>query len=437
MHLELSPASHRLDRRAALRMLGAGAGGITLGGLLQARLAASVAGHASPDTAVIFIYLGGGPSQFETFDPKPDAPREVRGATAPIATAVAGTFFSELAPKLANIADRLSIVRSVTHEEASHIALHYVETGYLLRNNTNALKGEVPAVGTVVSRVRSDRLHDLPAYVSMPKAFAYSGPHWLGGRHQAFNVDSDPAAADFAVKGLTLASGLSGERLAARRSLRIATDRTTIADPNGAAQASGEFTERAFDLLLGSRAQTAFDLAKETQATRDAYGRHTYGQRLLMARRLVEAGVPFVAVRMGDWDDHDKLMERMPKRMAMFDGATAALVGDIRERGLARRVLVVAMGEFGRTPKVNPGGGRDHWPGANSVLLAGGTYQMGRIVGATDAQGAEPTAAAYRPENVLGMVYRHLAIDPAMTFLDHSGRPRYLLEEREPIRELL
>jgi uncharacterized protein (DUF1501 family) len=273
--------------------------------------------------------------------------------------------------------------------------------------------------------------------VSLPKAIYYSGPHWLGGRYQAFNVDADPAAADFAVKGLALAPGLSGERLSARRALRAATDRSKIADPDGAAQAAGEFTERAFDLLLGSRAHTAFDLTKESPATRDAYGRHAYGQRLLLARRLVEAGVPFVAVRMADWDDHDKLMERMPPRMAMFDGATAALIDDLRERGLARRVLVVAMGEFGRTPKVNPNGGRDHWPGVNSVLLAGGNYQMGRIVGATDALGGEPTAAPYRPENVLSMVYRHLAIDPATTFPDHAGRPRYLLEEREPIRELL
>ncbi|HEX5106569.1 MAG TPA: DUF1501 domain-containing protein, partial [Pirellulaceae bacterium] len=171
--------------------------------------------------------------------------------------------------------------------------------------------------------------------------------------------------------------------------------------------------------------------------TRDRYGRNAFGQRLVMARRLVEAGVPYVAVRTADWDDHAQLVSRMKARCPEFDRGIAALITDLRERGMTQDVLVVAMGEFGRTPRVNQNGGRDHWPAVASVLISGGRYRMGQVIGATDSHGAYVAAAPYQPQSVLALVYRHLGIDPSLTFLDYTGRPRYVLEERQSITELI
>jgi hypothetical protein len=268
--------------------------------------------------------------------------------------------------------------------------------------------------------------------------FAYSNAHYLGGEHNAFGVDGDPSKPDFRVGNLALNDKLTSDRLAGRHELWHSLDRIDrLNDLHGSAEASDEFTQRAFDLLLGDRAQRAFDLTKESDASRDRYGRTSVGQRLLMARRLVEAGVPFVAIRSNDWDDHERLEPRMRVRMPEHDRGIAALVSDLAERSLSRQVLVVAMGEFGRTPRVNVRGGRDHWPAVSSVLVAGGAYRMGQVIGASDARGGSVADAPYRPENVLAMVYRHLGIDPATTFRDFTGRPRYLLEERAPIAELV
>jgi uncharacterized protein (DUF1501 family) len=178
-------------------------------------------------------------------------------------------------------------------------------------------------------------------------------------------------------------------------------------------------------------------LRRESPSVRERYGMNAVGQRLLLARRLIEAQVPFVVVRTSDWDDHDNLLPKMTKRAPAFDCGIAALLDDLHQRGLQKDVLVVAMGEFGRSPRVNVKGGRDHWPGVMSVLISGGGYRMGQAIGASDAKGAMPAAAPYRPENVLAMVYRHLGIDSAMTFNDLTGRPRYLLERRDPVTELL
>jgi uncharacterized protein (DUF1501 family) len=272
----------------------------------------------------------------------------------------------------------------------------------------------------------------------LPRPNAYSGPAWLGGRHDAFNVIGDPNAPDFRVNNLALARGLLPDRLDDRQALLRSFDNDRqVLDTDGQAKALDTFQKQALELVTGERARRAFDLAAEPDRVRDRYGRNAFGQRLVLARRLTEAGVPFVAVRTFDWDDHQKLPERMRRRAPEFDNGMAALIGDLHDRGMARDILVVAMGEFGRTPKVNPSGGRDHWPAVMSVLLAGGAYRMGQVVGASDARGAAVARAPYRPQNVLGMVYRHLGIDPALTFPDFSGRPRHILEERDPIRELL
>jgi hypothetical protein len=278
----------------------------------------------------------------------------------------------------------------------------------------------------------------LPAFVSLPRPSAYVGPAYLGGQYQYFDVSGDPSTADFQIKNLDVMEKLSADRLAVRQGLlRTLDSERDLVDPAGNAPAVDAFQQQAIDLLTGSKARDALDLSREDEKTRDRYGRNEFGQRLVMARRLVEAGVPYVVVRTADWDDHDKLFPRMKARCPEFDGGIAALITDLRERGMTQDVLVVAMGEFGRTPRVNPGGGRDHWPSVASALLAGGRYRMGQIIGATDSKGAYVAAAPYQPQSVLAMVYRHLGIDPSLTFPDYTGRPRYVLEEREPIRELI
>lgn len=427
-----------ITRRAAIQGTLASATALTLPNILRWRASANEAGSQTADTAVIFVQLGGGASQHETYDPKPNAAAEFRGAMKPIGTSVPGISICELLPKQASLMKHLAVVRSITHREASHIALHMVETGYFLRVPGNSRKGEMPSMGSCISRVRGPGRGGLPANVSLPKPFAYSGPHYLGGAHAGFGVDDDPNKPDFRVANLSLAKGLDSQKLGDRQALLKSFDSAkSVLDTDGGAEAMDAFQKRALDLITGEHARTAFDLSRELAALRDAYGRNEFGQRLLLARRLTEAGVPFVTIRMGDWDDHDKLTDRMKKRAPIYDAGIAALVKDLLDRGLNKRVLVVAMGEFGRTPRMNPNGGRDHWPGVASVMLAGGEYQMGQAIGSTDTVGGTVASAPYPPQSVLAMAYLHLGIDPATTFPDFTGRPRYLLEEREPIRELV
>jgi hypothetical protein len=432
--MKTEQAWNRLSRRSCLQTGLFGLGGLALPNLLRLRSASAAARR---ETSVIFVQLGGGASHFETYDPKPEAPAEYRGALAPIETNIPSVRFCELLPEQAKIADRLAIVRSVTHREASHIALHMVESGYFLKSIVNARNGEMPAVGSVVARVRGKAPGGLPGFVSLPKPNAYCGPAHLGKQFTFFDVNSDPNAADFQVNNLGLAKDLSSERLSARRELLSSLGGQQGVDGVSSAESLDAFHRQAIDLLTSERTRLAFDIAREAPKTRDRYGRNAFGQRMLLARRLVASGVPFVMVRMADWDDHDNLVRRMKDRCPMYDQGMAALITDLAERGMNRDVLVVAMGEFGRTPRVNQNGGRDHWPSVMSVLLAGGNYKMGQVIGASDDNGAHPAAAPYKPENVLAMVYRHLGIDPGQSFPDFTGRPRYVLEERGLISELL
>ncbi|MGE0605964.1 MAG: DUF1501 domain-containing protein [Pirellulales bacterium] len=392
----------------------------------------------SDDTAVIFITLGGGPAQHETYDPKPSAPLEYRGDFRPIATSIPGVQFCELLPRQASRADRIAVIRSVHHEQASHIAEHIVETGYDLRDGGKARGGEMPSIGAVVSRVRGIGRSGIPSYVSLPQHHGYAGAHWLGVQHHHFAVNDDPNSDAFSVGNLKLLDTLSPDRLDDRRKLRQDFESVQhLAHGYRQAEALDAFSEQALRLITSEQARKAFDIASESSQTRERYGRNILGQRVLLARRLVEAGVPFAVVRMFDWDDHQNLAQQISIRAPMYDAAISALIDDLHDRGLTRKVLVVAMGEFGRTPRVNSMGGRDHWPAVNSVVLSGGKYRMGQVIGATDKHAGAVTSAPYRPQNVISMVYQHLGIDPAMTFPDFTGRPRYVLEERENVTELL
>jgi hypothetical protein len=446
-HSETASGGGRFTRREVIRC-GAALGGLSLPFVLRLRAAAagSADDRSTTESAVIFVSLGGGASHLETYDPKPDAPAEYRGSIPAIRTSVPGVQISALLPEQARIFEKLSIVRSVQHGQASHIALHIIETGYDLQSSQNARAGEMPSIGAVVSRVWSDRgwnRHEeksagLPASVSLPRPFAYSGAHWLGAEHNSFIVNDDPNAENFRVQNLALLDAVTPQRLEDRRRLLRGFDQgRRLVDLDGYAESLDEFSRQAFDLMTGPAARRAFDIGREDPWLRERYGRNEFGQRLLLARRLVEEGVPFVHVRMADWDDHQDLFTRMQARCPKYDRGMAALVEDLEQRGLRERVLVVALGEFGRTPRVNAQAGRDHWPAVMSVLLSGGRYASGCVVGASDSTGARVVEAPYAPQNVLAMVYRHLGIDPALTFPDYAGRPRYVLEERRPIAELL
>ncbi len=401
-------------------------------GILRLRAAAP----ATPRTAVIFIMQGGGASHLETYDPKPNAPAEIRGQFRPIQTNVPGVQLCELLPRQAQRMDKLAIVRSITHHEASHIAVHLLETGYFLRSSANALRGEMPSIGSVVAKLR-EAPEGLPGWVSIPRPQAYSSPHYLGGRFNFFPVEGDPNDPAFAVANLTLSPMLTRDTVERRHALLGSfNENRSAGDASGFSEAMDGYQRQARELLTSQQARIAFDLDQEPSALRDQYGRSSFGQRLILARRLVEADIPFVFVRTFDWDDHEGLAGKIAPRCALFDQGISALIDDLHQRGLAEQVLIVAMGEFGRTPKINQMGGRDHWPGSNSAILSGGSYRMGQTIGSTDNQGARPRERPYAPQQVLGMMYRHLGIDPGMTFLDTTGRPRYILEERDPISEL-
>jgi hypothetical protein len=424
-------------RRGFLKAGFLGAAGLSLADVLQLQSRASEAGRAVRKTSVIFVELAGGPTQFETYDPKPKAPSEYRGTFDVVQTNTPGVIFSELMIEQAKIADKLAIVRSIHHRHNSHDpSSHLSQTGYY-KTGPKGGPNQFPCFGSVIAKLRGPNAPSLPAYVAVPQVMRNGRSAYLGQSFNPFETASDPNDPKFHVRNLQLTSNLSIDRLGDRRELLSTLDaRRRLQDLEGASTAVDEFSEQAFDLVYGSRAREAFDIANERDAMRDRYGRNTVGQSMLLARRLVEAGVTCVTVRCTGWDDHRKIASGLKQRAPNYDRGIATLIKDLYERGLQDDVLVVAMGEFGRTPRINKNAGRDHWGALMSVLLAGGGLKPG-IVGASNSKGEVPADTPYRPENILAMLYRHLGIDPAMTLNDLSGRPRYLLEEREIVRELV
>ena len=415
-----------------------GIGALALPDLLARRARAAESGNPLPKTSVIFVELAGGPTHFETYDPKPDAPQEYRGPLGVAATNQPGIYLSELMVEQARIFDKLAVIRSIHHDSSSHgTSSHLTQTGYYLRNRQNR-DNDMPCIGSVTSRLRGANHQGVPAYVALQRTMRFGNAAYLGKGYNPFNVTSDPNRDNFKVSNLGLSKNLNADRLDDRRSLLRKIDRErALADTKGVSTSIDKFTRDAFDLVTGGAAQKAFDINAEAQEIRDCYGRNRTGQEFLLARRLIEAGVTFVTVRVGSWDDHSKIADRMKSKGPSYDRALAALVTDLHERGLDRDVMVVAMGEFGRTPKVNKSAGRDHWGQVMSVLLACGGLRTGQIVGSSNSKGEVPADKPYRPENVLATLYRHLGIDTNTTFPDLSGRPRYLLEKPELVQELV
>lgn len=395
------------------------------------------AARNSKHKSVIFIELAGGPTHFETYDPKPSAPSEFRGPLDAVQTSTPGVYFSQYMREQAKLFGKLAIVRSVHHGSNSHDpSSHLAQTGYLKRGQKGGVN-EMPCFGSVAARVLGPSQPGLPAYVAVPRIMRNGGASYLGSANNPFETIGDPAKKNFSVRNLALSQGLDSSRLEDRRALLTSLDtQRRMQDLEGSAEAIDDFTHQALEMVTGTRAQAAFDIARENDKTRDTYGRTDVGQSLLLARRLVEAGVSCVTVSYPGWDNHADIAKAMRTRGPGYDQAVAALVADLFDRGLDKDVLLVAIGEFGRTPRVNRNAGRDHWGSAMSALLAGGGLKTG-IVGATNSKGEVPVETPYSPENVLAMIYRHLGIDPAQTFNDLAGRPRHLLEDRRLIEELV
>jgi hypothetical protein len=427
-----------MSRRTLLKVGALGLGGLTLPQLLAWRAAAKAAGDPLPETSVIFVEMAGGPTHIETYDPKPNAPIEHRGPLGITPTTVPGVYFSQLMKQQGQIFDKLAVIRSIHHDSSSHgTSAHLTQTGYYLRDRQNR-SNDMPCIGSVASRVLGARTPGIPAYVALGRTMRFGEAAYLGKAYNPFEVRRDPNRSNFQVDNLDLVNGLTSDRIDGRRNLLDQLDaRRRLRDTEGVAESVDQFTNGAYEMVTSGRALEAFQIDKEKDSVRERYGRNQTGQSLLLARRLVEAGVTFVSIRTGSWDDHRGIEERMKSKGPSFDQGLAALIEDLHQRGRDRDVMVVAMGEFGRTPRINNNAGRDHWGRVMSVMMAGGGLRTGQIIGSSNPKGEVPQDNPYRPENVLAMLYRHLGIDTKRTFPDFAGRPRYVLENDALIKELV
>lgn len=420
-------------------------------------------------TAVILVWLRGGASHLETFDPKPEASSEFRGPYQPIATNVPGIEVCELLPRLSKIADKYALLRSMAHSGGGHPA----GSLQILAGDPDAqdkLHPVLPDWMTIASHLRADSRRRIPNYVAVNPvdnydSFTIAGPTYLGPGYEPFKIFGDPSQPQFEVPNVGVKDPNQLRTLTDRVGLKATLDRfRRDVDRLGAMEAVDRFEQQALNLLTNAAARDAFDLTKETDATRDRYGRHQWGQQCLMARRLVEAGVDIVTTefdgplcgRVANWDDHavnQHVFDAMKFRAPSLDQAVSALIEDVYARGLDKRVLVVVTGEFGRTPRISyvassgggvasaPAGtvqpGRDHWPQANSMLFAGGGIRTGQIIGATDKRGEGPIERRVGPGDFLATIYRHLGIDYRnVTIPNFAGRPVNIVSQGEAIREL-
>jgi hypothetical protein len=434
-----------VSRRDFLQLGLGGSVGVGLSSLLRMKAqAASGTGSTSAKKNVncILVWLDGGPSHYETFDPKPNAPDGIRGEFGSIPTSVPGTHFSEVIPHMAKVADKVSIIRSIAHKDPNHGGgNHYMMTGAPtpVPVSCGAVVTFHPSFGSMVSYDRGIR-SGLPAYMSLPRVSRSGGPNFLGGEHAPFVVDGNPNNVKFKVRDVVLPDQVNEFRATSRRQLRQSLDRLTRftdAAAKDPAVTFDQYYEQGVDLVTSPKAQEAFDIFNEPESTRDKFGRNDLGQRLLMARRLVEVGVSFVTVYYGGWDNHTGIFERFKGTfMSKLDQGVAALVNDLDERGMMDNTLLVVLGEFGRTPKINKDAGRDHWPHAMSVLMAGAGVPRGGIIGATDSKGYYASENVYRPEDFAASLYTKLGIDPHQILHKTSGRPVQLVNNGGLIKEL-
>lgn len=430
------------NRRQFMQVGALGIGGLTLPDLLRARASANEAGQTVRRTSVILLFLDGGAPQHETFDPKPDAPQEYRSIFGTIPTRLSGVRFGSHFPRLAEQADRMSILRTLTHDDGDHGgATHWMKTSHSwpapFRGQAPVIPQQSPSVGSVVARVRGaiNQHSGVPTYVRvLSNHGGYPGDDavWLGGAYAPFRVGrsrENPMLSNMSMR-------VTREQLDDRQSLlrRFDTFRRDL-DVSGTATALDGFQQQAVDVLLG-RAREAFDLDREPQMVRDRYGAGL-GQELLLARRLCEAGAGFVTLNNGYWDFHGGIIPGCNSLCPPLDHAVSVFLDDVRARGLENDILLVVTGEFGRTPRINGGPGRDHWAPVNDALLIGGGLRMGQVVGESDARAAHVRSRPISPDELFATMLHVLSIDPRVQFTHPSGRPMYMIEDGRPIEEVI
>jgi hypothetical protein len=395
-----------------------GLGALTLPQLLRSRAEAAAAGHAAKDTSVIWLWLSGGPTHVETFDPKMTAPAEYRSVTGEVDTPMAGVTIGGTFPKIAAVADKMALVRSFAHTNSGHGGgTHFVMTGYDNRAVDNGGLPTRPSIGSIASRVRGPNNLEtgMPTYVRL-SGIGSDGAAFLGAAFNPF----DPAGQ-------------------ARRNMSLVVDKTRLDDRRalleGIDQVNRAAEQQAFNLVL-SRSQQAFDLKYEDPRVADRYG-PGLGQQLLTARRLCEAGCGFVTINYGGWDMHGNIKQSLEGRSPQMDQAVAALVEDMSQRSLEKNILLVISGEFGRTPKVNGGAGRDHWAPLSTLALAGGGLKMGQVIGESASKVDVPKTTPIGPQDLMATVFQVLGVDGRIQFVNQAGRPVYMIEDGKPIDELV
>jgi hypothetical protein len=418
------------SRREFLKIGTLGLGALTLPVLLEQRARAAQEGAATRETSVVWLWLGGGPTHIETFDPKMTAPSEYRSLTGEVATRITGVSIGGTFPKIAQVADKMAFVRSFAHTNSGHGGgTHWVMTGYDNRMIDNGGLPTRPSVGSITSRVRgaNHSRTGMPTYVRLG-GIGSDGPAFLGTAFAPF----DPSGQ--ARKNMSLT--IDEARLADRRELLSGLDRLNREiDKTGVMEGLTRFEQQAYSLITGN-APDAFDLKGEDPKTVKKYGTGL-GEQLLRARRLCEAGCGFVTVSFGGWDMHGNLKRSIENRAKEMDQAVSAFVEDVYDRGMSENVLLVITGEFGRTPRVNRNAGRDHWAPLSTLALAGGGLRMGQAVGVSAPKADVPHTNPIRPQDLMATLFDVLGIDPKLQFVNPAGRPVFMLEEARPISELV
>ncbi len=431
--------SNRCDgvsRRDFLRVGALGGLGLTLPMLLRSQAQAGpTKQHHARAKSVLLIYLGGGLSHHDSFDPKPGAPEEIRGKYKAIDTVVPGLKVGELLPQMARNMNRLTLVRSGAHNNDHH----ETATNWVLCGRFGSAFGDYPAMGAVVAH-ETGFSGQLPPYVSIPRNPSFTWElgksAYLGGRYESFKV-GDPNAADFKVQDISPAEAISPRQSERRNTLLQAVDGLAKnVQNNDQVDTFDEFHQRAAAMILSGDARGAFALDRESEKLRDRYGRTTFGQSALLGRRLIERGVKFVTINYGGWDHHAKIFDSLNNKLPEFDRGLSALLEDMDTRGLLDDTLVAVFGEFGRSPKVNKDAGRDHWGPAASLLFAGAGVKRGEVVGQTDKMGGAVTRRPVSPADVACTIYEALGIDPSKPLLTPDGRPVSILDSGENIKEL-
>ncbi len=446
----------RASRRGFLKAGVLGTAGLSLAELLRHEASAasetSALAKAKQGNSVIILWMRGGPSHIDMWDPKPDAQAEIRGEFGTIDTNVPGIQYTDMLPMSAKMADKVAIVRSLNHEDAGHSTGDQIcFTGYGPGRNPD--ENVMPSCGSIAAEQLQHLTPQLPAYVMIPRMVPGTGSAHLGVAYKPFETGADPAnVGPFKVENFALASGLSVDRIGDRQQLLSGLDKLRRdIDQSGAMEAFDRFGQKAWDILCSPAAQKAFDLDAEPQAIRERYGfmptfdpgdptrcgAPNWAQRMLLARRLVEAGVRIVTVDLRWWDTHVKGFDSLRRGfLPRWDQAYTALVEELSQRGLMEKTLVVAWGEFGRTPRVNKDAGRDHYPNVFSAVVCGGGVQGGRVVGSSDAQGAFPKDNPKSPQDMLATIYAHLGVDAKKQYLTPAGRPVSVLPHGKVISEL-